>query len=92
MSHSAEPDLEAGTHGAAHGEDEKPAVMTTPAKKPISAPWTKKGNQQGDAEEDTIESIWRQVMARNEDGCYNFERFESMQLPNLCLQQHELRA
>ena len=52
----------------------------------------KKEIEEGKAEEDTIGSIWRQVMARNEFGHYNFERFESMQLLNLCLQQHELRA
>lgn len=44
------------------------------------------------AEEDTMGSIWEQVKYRNEFGHYTFERFESMQLLNLCLQQHEIRG
>jgi hypothetical protein len=36
-------------------------------------------------------TIWRQVHDKNETGQWNFERFESMQLLNLCLLQHEIR-
>ncbi|KIV99207.1 uncharacterized protein PV09_09071 [Verruconis gallopava] len=36
-------------------------------------------------------TIWQQVHDKNETGQWNFERFESMQLLNLCLLQHEIR-
>jgi hypothetical protein len=38
-----------------------------------------------------ISTIWRQVHDKNKTGQWNFERFESMQLLNLCLLQHEIR-
>lgn len=37
------------------------------------------------------ETIWKQVEERNYSGNYNFERFESMQLLNLCIMQYEIR-
>lgn len=39
-----------------------------------------------------VSTIWRQVNEKNKTGAYNFERFESMQLLNLCLLQHEIRT
>jgi hypothetical protein len=37
-----------------------------------------------------IDTIWEQVKERNSAGQYNFERFEAMQLLDLCLLQHDL--
>ena len=87
MSRTADPDLESGMDVPLKTESE-----TTASDKQRPSRWNGNTNQQQEnAEDDPIASIWKQVMTRNEEGHYNFERFESMQLLNLCLQQHELR-
>jgi hypothetical protein len=87
MSRTADPDLEIGMDGPL-----KPESDTTPSEKQRPSRWNGNSNQpQENTEDDPIASIWKQVMTRNDEGHYNFERFESMQLLNLCLQQHELR-
>lgn len=40
---------------------------------------------------DSSKTIWEQVKEKNESGQYNFERFESMQLLNLCFLQDDIR-
>jgi hypothetical protein len=88
MANSTEPpDLEMaevqhpeGARKTVRPRDYKPATRTH------------HGHQEEEEEGDKISTIWRQVKEKNSDGGhYNFERFESMQLLNLCLLQHDLR-
>ncbi|MCJ1388813.1 hypothetical protein MMC18_001663 [Xylographa bjoerkii] len=44
-----------------------------------------------DPDNESTSSIWEQVRVRSQSGNYNFQRFESMQLLNLCLLQHDIR-
>ena len=44
-----------------------------------------------DPDNESTSSMWEQVRVRNQSGNYNFQRFESMQLLNLCLLQHDIR-
>ncbi|KAH0536827.1 hypothetical protein FGG08_006325 [Glutinoglossum americanum] len=88
MANSIEPDLE-----MAETQHPEGGSRTCRSRNFKPATRARGGHQEADPEDedDPIYTTWEQVKLKNASGHYNFERFESMQLLNLCLLQNDLR-
>jgi hypothetical protein len=89
MDIAPEPDLELGEVEQSDAEYRKRA---RPRKYKTAVRIGSDGEkEEGSDRFPALSTVWAQVKEKNETHHYNFERFESLQLLNLCLMQYNLR-